>query len=119
MALLMAATLGSVLVLPEVAGGAAAVAKLAEDVGDAVGSIVRASTNLTTSTADLAAALARTSYGLSAELWSGVDLVNVTVHRQGARLLADSGSELARVLGSAEGATIAPIPDEWCGAERL
>jgi hypothetical protein len=90
---------GSIAIMGE---SAAAITSTAVEVG----SVITASMSL------LALSVANNSATLAAELWSGIDLLNVTLIVKHGKVAADDGSTIAVWLNGSAGGRLVPVSDE-------
>jgi hypothetical protein len=90
---------GSIAIMGE---SAAAITSTAVEVG----SVITASMSL------LALSVANNSATIAAELWSGIDLLNVSLVVKHGKVAADDGSTIAVWLNGSAGKRLVPVPDE-------
>ena len=89
--------------LPLLGKGVAAAAAFAEEVGCAAGTTAQAGASVTAATAAVVVAIAEGSIATVISIWTGVDLINVTVLAEDGEVTVDDGYEAANFLESQEG----------------
>ena len=85
-----------------------AVAQISEAVSSTASRALGATTELTSSAADLVVAVATNTLSLGDNFWHGVDLYNITASRCSGQFTVDSSAIVAEWLDSNKGATLLP-----------